>query len=347
MKTGILSLLPLASLTLATLPVLAAESDIPRTASGRPDLSGNYDISTLTPVQRNPEFGDRRVFTAAEAEAIAHNAEVLTTTRSQDSDPNRDAPPAGANVGGYNFFWLDRGTAAAVIDGEYRTSILIDPADGRFPPLSEQGRERRAGLYPFSKKNTGTAWWLDRELGPYDGPETMSIADRCIYSQEATMPVLPKAYNNLKTIVQTESHIVINIEWMHHARIIRMSSEHLPAGITSRSGDSIGWWDGDTLVVDTTNFREESWLTTTLFGEPSPPAGLHVIERFTRTDDDTLLYQFTVESPDFEAPFSGEYPWPQTTSKSYEFACHEGNYAMGNMLRGARTLEKQASGQTP
>ena len=338
--------LSLLSIFLAALPAIAAESDIPRTAAGRPDLSGNYDISTLTPMQRDPGLGDRLALTREEAENIARGAEALTAARSRDSDPNRDAPPAGANVGGYNFFWLDRGTAAASIEGEYRTSILTDPANGRFPPLTEQGHKRREGLYPFSKENTGTAWWLDREVGPYDGPESLSIADRCIYSAEATMPVLPKAYNNLKTIVQTDTHIVINIEWMHHARIIRLNAEHLPSEIASRSGDSIGWWEGDTLVVDTTNFLEESWLTTTLFGEPSPPKDLHVIERFTRLDGDTVLYRFTVESPDFEAPYTGEYPWPQTLDKAYEFACHEGNYAMGNILRGARLQEREVSAQT-
>jgi hypothetical protein len=135
---------------------------------------------------------------------------------------------------------------------------------------------------------------------------------------------------------------------MHWTRIIRLGvggakPEHAPPSIRSRAGDSIGWWEGDTLVVDTTNSLEEDWQAATLFGEPSPPADQHVIERFTRLDRDTLLYRFTVESGDYEAPYSGEYTWPATPAKLYEYACHEGNYAMGNTLRGARFLEREAA----
>jgi hypothetical protein len=224
---------------------------------------------------------------------------------------------------------------------------LTAPPDGRLPALSDRGRARRDGLYPFNKENTGTAWWLDRDVGPYDGPESLSIADRCIFSLEATIPVLPKNYNNVKTIVQTESHVVILIEWMHEARIVRLfpdqkSAQHAPSAVRSRSGDSVGWWDGDTLVIDTTNFLEESWITTTLFDEPSPPHDQHVVERLSFSDAGTLLYQFTVESGDWQSPYSGEYPWPATREKLYEYACHEGNYAVGNILRGARLLEREA-----
>ena len=321
---------------------VAAEGDIPRTAAGRPDLSGNYDIATLTPLQRNPKFGDRLYLSSEEGDEIARNAASATDRSSRPSDPDRGAPPVGGNVGGYNAFFMDRGTEAVVVDGRYRTSLLTDPADGRFPALTERGRQRREGLFPFSKKNTGTAWWLDLKVGPYDGPETLSIADRCLFSLEATIPVLPKNYNNIKTVVQTDDYVMILIEWMHEARIIRLNSEHAPPQLRSRSGDSIGWWEGDTLVVDTTNFLEESWVTTTLFGEPSPAADQHVVERFTRVDADTLLYQFTVESSDREAPYSGEYTWPVTSDRLYEYACHEGNYAVGNILRGARLLEAES-----
>jgi hypothetical protein len=251
-------------------------------------------------------------------------------------------------VGGYNRIYFDRGTAATSVDGRFRTSILVDPPDGRFPPLTPRGRERRAKLFPFEKENTGTAWWLDRGLGPYDDPESLSIADRCVFSLEATIPVLPKFYNNVKTIVQTHTHVAILIEWMHWTRIIRLGTAgtkpaHAPPEIRSRSGDSIGWWAGDTLVVETTNFLEEDWVAATLYGEPSPPADQRVVERFTRIDGDALLYQFTVESGDHEAPYRGEYTWPVTGDKLYEYACHEGNYAMGNTLRGARLLEREAA----
>ena len=325
---------------------IASAGDIPRTLQGRPNLSGNYDIGTLTPMQRLPEYENRLFLTPAEAAEIQQSAATRSAQRAKASDPNRQAPPAGGSIGAYNDFYMDRGTQAVAVDGRFRTSLITDPPNGRFPPLTERGRERRGGLYPFSKKNTGTAWWLDREVGPYDGPESLSIADRCIFSLEATIPVLPKNYNNIKTIMQTESYVMILVEWMHEARIIRLGTpsakpEHRPPGLRSRSGDSIGWWEGDTLVVETTNFLEEEWLATTLFGEPSPPHDQRVVERLTLTDEDTLLYQFTVENGDYETPYSGEYSWPATPDKMYEYACHEGNYSMGNTLRGARFEENQ------
>jgi hypothetical protein len=329
----------------------ASSNDVPRRPDGRPDLSGNYDVGTLTPIQRRPELGDRLHFTADEAAAIERAAAEWSAADVLPGDPERQAPPAGGSVGGYNRIYFDRGTAANTVDGTYRTSILVDPPDGRFPPLTERGRDRRERLYPFEKKNDGTAWWLDREVGPYDGPESLSIADRCIFSLEATVPVLPKFYNNVKTIVQTDTHVAILIEWMHWTRIIRLgtgeaSPEHAPDAYRSRAGDSIGWWEGDTLVVETTNFLEEDWVAATLYGEPSPPADQRVVERFTRLDRDTLLYQFTVESGDHEAPYSGEYTWPAVRDRLYEYACHEGNYSMGNTLRGARLLEREAAAAT-
>ncbi len=330
---------------------VAAAEDIPRTPGGKPDFSGNYDISTLTPIQRSPELGDRLTLTDAEADEIRRREARNIETRSQASDPNRTAPPAGGSVGGYNYFFMDRGTSAFRIDGKYRTSVLVDPPNGRFPPLTERGKARREGLYGFSKKNTGPAWWRDREVGPYDGPESLTIADRCVFSLEATIPIYSKSYNNIKTLVQTDTHLMILIEWMHYARVIPISAskeeaKHLPETIRSRAGDSVAWWEGDTLVVDTTNFLEENWNATTLFGEPSPPADQHVVERFSFQDEDTLLYRFTLASGDWEAPYSGEYTWPATTDKLYEFACHEGNYATGNTLRGARLEEREVTAQT-
>ena len=235
-----------------------------------------------------------------------------------------------------------------LVEGEYRTSLITDPPDGRFPPLTDRGRERREKLHPYRKPNPGTAWWLESDdpryaqFGPYDGPETMAIADRCIYHPEASIPVQPRSYNNLKTIVQTDTHVVILIEWMHEARVVRLDAEHAPPDFRTLGGDSIGWWEGDTLVVDTTNFLEPDWVSETLVGNPPFPSDLHVVERFTRVDGETLLYEFTVDSGDFEAPFSGEYTWPRTSDRLYEYACHEGNYAMGNILRGARLLESEA-----
>ena len=343
MKNGARTILTLLSLVAVSMPAWGAADGIPRTPSGRPDLSGNYDISTLTPLQRDPAHGEKLVLTAEEVARIQGRAAAGIEAQWRASDPNRSAPPAGGNVGGYNAFYLDRGTDPVFVNGGYRTSLLTEPLDGRLPPLTDRGRARRDGLWSFSEKNTGDAWWLDRGAGPYDGPDSLSISDRCIHHPEATIPVQPRSYNNLKTIVQTDSHVMILIEWMHEARIIRLDAEHAPQEIRSRSGDSIGWWEGDTLVVDTANFLEEPWATTTVVGNPSPAHDRHVVERFTRVDAETLLYQFTVESGDFEVPYSGEYTWPATSHQLYEYACHEGNYAMGNVLRGARLLERESS----
>jgi hypothetical protein len=337
---------PVLSITLLSFVLLAAVAvaevgDIPRTRSGKPDLSGTYDIANLTPFERDPKYDDQKVMPPEDAEAIAQRMAGFSDLLAKNSDPNRAAPPAGGDgsagpsgkVGGYNFFWIDMGTQLYPIDGEYRTSVLYDPPNGRLPPLSEAGKLRRKDHNPYSIENTGDADWLESGEDPYDGPESLSTSDRCLYVGVATVPAISVPYNNLKKIVQTDTHVTILVEWMHWARIIRLDSEHLPADIRSLSGDSIGRWEGDTLVVDTTNFIDL----------PGPAReSYHVIERFTPKGSGALLYQFTVDDSDYTAPYSGEYLWPKTPDRLYEYACHEGNYAMGNILRGARLLEREA-----
>ena len=152
-------------------------------------------------------------------------------------------------------------------------------------------------------------------------------------------PMLPVLYNNLKKIVQTADHVMILVELVHDARIVRMNQEHAPPEIRKWLGDSVGHWDGDTLVVDTTNFSDKPGLR-------QASRNLHVVERFTRVDDETLLYQFTVDDPTvWTAPWSGEYVWPASDDRVYEYACHEANYALGGILRGARLLEAEARGE--
>ena len=187
-------------------------------------------------------------------------------------------------------------------------------------------------MHPYAYPNTGTAWWIETGDDPYDGPETLSVLDRCLYLGAAATPARPILYNNLKTITQTEDHVVILVEWMHWAKVVRLNAEHAPPEVRSLGGDSIGWWEGDTLVVETTNFLAQPGV---------PREGLKVVERFTRQNADGLLYEFTVHDPDYTAPYSGEFIWPQTDEQNYEYACHEGNYAMGNILRGARLLERE------
>ena len=330
-------------------------TDIPRRPDGRPDLSGTYDIATLTPLQRPAEFGDTLVLTEEEAATLAAEAGSLErifnipAERNQETIAPREAPPVGGdgssgaagNVGGYNSFWMDFGQSGFQIDGEYRTSIIVDPADGRRPPLTQEARERLAARTAFLRPNTGTAWWLENDLdapGPYDHPEQRPHAERCLmgFGSTAGPPMLPVLYNNLKRIVQTDETIMILVEMVHDARVIRMNQEHVAPEIRSWLGDSVGHWEGDTLVVDTSNFRDSPSL-----GQASE--NLHVVERFTRVDKGTLLYQFTVDDPTaWTAPWSGEYVWPATENRVYEYACHEANYSFGGILRGARVLEADA-----
>ena len=325
-----------AATSLLVASVLVAE-EIPRTPSGRPDFSGNYDVSFLTPLERDARFGDRLYLTAEEAEAIADGTAAGNARDAEARDPNRGviaglSEEGYRGVGAYNAFWLDRGTAAFTVDGKYRTSVLTDPPNGRFPPRTEAGEARFATLPLFSYENTGSAWWLDDPDDPYDGPESLTLLNRCVFHQGSTIPIGPRAYNNLKTIIQTDTHVVIMIEWMHWARIVRLDAEHMPPEYRSYAGDSVGWWDGDTLVIDTTNFLGDWGFHR---------EGLHIVERLRFQDENNLFYEYTVNDPEHTAPYSGSLPWPRTDSQLYEFACHEGNYAMGNTLRGARYLEQE------
>ena len=359
-----------------TMPLVAStaqaqpgQDPIPRTSDGRPNLSGTYDTATLTPLQRPERFGDRLTLTDEEAATVEADSTALRTLfnvapsgsdeRSGNfeiapSDPNREAPPAGGdgsggaagNVGGYNTFWIDRGTGVFQIDGARRTSIITDPVNGRRPPMTEQARERAAARRGLFRENTGTAYWLIENgpdaPGPYDDPEIRPLAERCLlgFGSVGGPPMLPVLYNNLKKIVQTEDHVMILAEMVHDARIVRMNQEHAPAAIRSWLGDSVGRWDGDTLVVDTTNFND----TPALGGATR---NLHVVERFTRIDADALLYSFTVDDPTiWSAPWSGEYVWPASDTRVYEYACHEANYSFQGILGGARILEADARGES-
>ena len=336
----------LSCLTIAVAVLSAA--DITRTPKGRPDLSGTYNVATLTPLQRPEKFGNKPTLTDEEAAAIARKEAERMASRNAASDPNREAPPSGGdgsegaagNVGGYNSFWIERGAGAFKIDGKWRTSLITDPKNGRRPPMTPQAEKRAAARDKMSRPNMGEAWWVKERLetGPYDDPEMRPLAERCLlgFSSTGGPPMLPALYNNMKQIVQTQDHVMILIEMVHDARIIRLNAEHDPPEIRKWMGDSVGQWEGDRLVVDTTNFTDRPALR-------GASRNLHVVERFRRIDADTLLYQFTVDDPTiWTAPWSGEYIWPATTDRVYEYACHEANYSFGGILRGARILEAEA-----
>lgn len=342
-----LTLCGTAALILAT-PALAARDS-------HPDLTGTYDVSTLTPLQRPEEFGDSLELTREQAEAIVAENEARIRERDANRGPVTSAPPVGGappigtddefressgagNVGGYNNFWVDPGTDVFMVDGKFRTSIITDPKNGRMPSLTEGALQRAMAQRALRRPNDGTAWWVEVDgPGPYDGPEMLGISERCILGFTGTAPTFPSLYNNFKRIVQTEDHVMILLEMVHDARIVRLNSEHPPADIQLWLGDSIGWWEGDTLIVETTNFDPRS----------RPGYGgsenTRVIERFTKLDNGDLNYRFTVEDPTvWTTSWTGEYIWRASAEQVYEYACHEGNYAMEGILRGARLLEREA-----
>ena len=314
--------------------------------SSVPDLSGFYDSGTQTPEQRPAAFGDRQFLTEAEAEELLKQATFLQTDENVISDPNRSAPVKGGDgnnafgagaVGGYNSFWVDPGSGLSSVDGKFRTSIIYDPPNSRRPAMTPRGMRKIAENFTsFSYTNDGTASWLENEgPGPFDGPESLALAERCLLGFSAGPPSMPGLYNNFKRIVQTEDHVMILLEMVHDARIIRLNSDHGSDENRKWLGDAVGRWEGDTLVVETKNFTPY----TGLYGGDE---NLHLTERFTKLDDGNLLYNFTVDDPTaWTKPWSGEYVWKSTEGKVYEYACHEGNYAMGNILRGARILESE------
>ncbi len=329
------------------LATASAAAELKRTAAGHPDLTGTYDSGTLTPEERPEVFGDKQFMSREEADLLLKTHPFTQSDANEISDPNRGAPQAGGDgqqaygaggVGGYNSFWVEPGSGVSEVNGKIRTSIIYDPPNGRRPPMTPAGMRRIADEFSsFSHQNDGTASWLDSdEPGPFDGPEDVALAERCLLGFSAGPPSMPGLYNNFKRIVQTDDHVMILVEMVHDARVIRLNSEHGPDTNRKWLGDSIGRWEGDTLVVETKNFKEK----TGLYGGDE---NLHLTERFTKLDNGNLLYNFTVDDPTaWTKPWSGEYVWKSSTDKVYEYACHEGNYAMGNILRGARLLEREA-----
>jgi hypothetical protein len=319
-----------------------------RMADGHPDLQGVYDLATLTPLERR---GSTNLALTTEEAAKLEAAAAKQRQQGDQSIPgDRPAPPKGGdgsvgaagNVGGYNTGWLDPGSAYTVVDGQKRSSIVIDPANGRVPPLTPEAQQRmRTGrARPTSDATESNDPGLDPTPGAYDDPERRPLGERCLLGFASTSgpPALPDYfYNNLHQIVQTPDSVMILTEMVHDARIVRMNAQHVPKNIRLWLGDSVGRWEGDTLVVDTTNFNSK-----TRFRGSSED--LHVVERFTRVDDRTLLYRFTIDDPTtWTKPWIGEYTWPATNSHIYEYACHEGNYAMTDILKGARLREKEAA----
>ena len=341
--------------------VPAKVSTINRTADGHPDLQGTYDVATMTPVER-PAGVKSLTMTKEEAAALEQYEAARQQKNDAPLDADRKAPPVGGEtttgksyleflvragggvVGGYNNFWLAGGTQLITVDGQKRSSLVMDPPDGHIPPMKPEARKRNAAftaggaVAPDASESAASG-----PPGAFDGPELRPLAERCLLGFGSTSgpPALPNYfYNNLKQIVQTKDTVLILNEMVHDARVVRMNAQHLPDSIRRWNGDSIGHWEGDTLVVDTTNFTGKTRFNGS--GEQ-----LHVVERFTRVDPKTVLYRFTVEDPStWDRSWTGEYPWRVTDEKLYEYACHEGNYSLGGMLRGARQKEAEDAAKT-
>ena len=293
---------------------LSAQSP-PRPRDGHPDLQGIWNFSSLTPLERPAQFAGKPVLT--DAEAADFERETLERTNADRRRDTADADVAQA----YNNAWYDRGTKVV---GTKRSSLIIDPPDGRIPPLNASGQAAAAARAEAR-----------RGRGPADGPEDRSLAERCLLFN-AGPPLLPGPYNNNLRIVQTRDYVVIANEMIHDVRIVPLDGRpHLAAGIRRWQGDPRGHWDGDTLVVETTNFSDR----TSFRGSNTH---LRLVERFRRVDANTLDYQFTVDDASvFSRPWTVSLPMTTSDGPIYEYACHEANYAMAGILRGARAEERE------
>jgi hypothetical protein len=283
----------------------------PRTPDGQPDLQGFWTNSTLTPLERPSELAGKQVLT--EQEAVEYQRRV---------QEQADASPPGVLGRALGALWFERGE---VVAGR-RSSLIVDPPDGRIPPLT-----------PAAEK-LAAARAQERSLHPADGPEDRSLQERCLLWGGAGPPMMPTAYNSTYQIVQSRGYVMIFVEMIHDARIIPLDGRpHLGPEIRLWLGDSRGHWEGNTLVVDTTNFNGQ-----TAFRGSSEH--LHLIERFTRTDAETIRYEFTIDDPaTFTRSWKAEIPMRKTDGPIYEYACNEGNYALADILKGARVEEKRAA----
>jgi hypothetical protein len=289
-----------------------------RTPWGDPDLQGLWTNATLTPLQRPAELAAKPFYTPEEAAAF--DAQRVAQT-------NADRPLRPGEVGAYNDLFFERGTHGVKTR---RTSLVVDPPDGRIPPLTPEAQDRVA------------ARERDAVTRPADGPEDRWLTERCILFG-ATVPMLPEPYNNNYRIVQAPGYVVILVEMNHDARIVPLDGRpQLRSAVRQWTGDSRGRWEGDTLVVESANFK---FNAQSRFGvgylNGLSDGNLRIVERFTRTDANTLLYRAAIEDPTvFISPWTIEIPMERTAGPIFEVACHEGNYGIANILSGHRAEER-------
>ncbi len=301
------------AITLAVLLALPLAAQ--KTPDGKPDLQGYWTNLTITPLERPANLANKQFFTPQEA------ADYEKQTVQRNNADRRDGVGTDADVGkAYNDFWWDRGTKVV---STLRTSLIIDPPDGKVPALTAEAQKRQADARAAARGHAN------------DGPESRALTERCILWPTAGPPMLPSFYNNNYQIVQGPGYVMILVEMIHDVRIIPLDGRpHLPSEIRSWLGDPRGHWEGNTLVVETTNFSSKANFR-------GSDENLKLIERFTRTGPNTLMYEFTVNDPTaFTKPFTGQIPMYPAQGPILEYACNEGNYAMTGMLAGARAEEK-------
>lgn len=310
----------------------AQDYTVPRTEWGVPDLQGVWKHASIIPFERPTALGEKRSYTEAEALEIERAEQQRFDANNEPLDPNRPPPEVAESlppIGNYDLFWREDAQFIPTIDGEWRTSAIIDPPNGRLPPLLPEMLGRLQEQRRDDQETRGLR---------SNGPEGRSLGERCLVAfGNLSGPVMsPVIYNSNLQFLQTPGYVVIVAEMVHDARIIKLADEHSPAAAQQRKwmGDSIGRWEGDTLVVETKYFN--TWHSF----RGLPVDNLTVTETFRRTSNNKLVYGFTVEDPTvFTAPFSGEYPLSLNNEPIFEYACHEGNYGMVGILAGARRLE--------
>ena len=316
----------LAAFVLWSPTALLAQADIPRTNWGQPDLQGVWDFRTITPMERPDDLLDREFLTSEEASQLEQTRAAQNATRD-------DEVPADI-VGNYNTFWFDRGES---VIGTMRTALVIDPPSGRIPSLTTAAEQQRAAEAE-ARQNTGPheptpGGWVD-DLGPN------GLQVRCITGFNSGPPMTPAGYNNNVQLFQTADTVALFNEMNHNVRVVPLDGRP-HTELRQWTGDSRGHWEGDTLVVETVNFMRE-----TSFMRGGASADLRLTERFTRVSSDALLYQVTVDDPTtWTQPWSYEVPMKANPDPMFEYACHEGNYAMEVILAGARAKESEESGQ--
>jgi hypothetical protein len=331
-RTAALAVMALTALAATAQAAPQAAYKAPRNNFGQPDLQGVWTNATITPLNRPSKFGERAVLTPEEAAAMEKATMEQVKRADAPTDPNlkvgdlKNADCGADGISGfncgYNQGWKDPGEKVVDLNGEKRTSIIISPRNGQFPPLT-----------PAAQKNRSAR----RGFGGFDGPEQRGAGERCLVGFGSTSgpPMLPVMYNNNYQIVQTGDAVLIEVEMVHDVRVVRLNARHDPSGAKKWMGDSIGWWEGDTLVVETTDLRPEQGLR-------GPAMNPKVTEWFTRIGPKQIKYRFKVEDPELYAePIVGEMGLNTSKGELYEYACHEGNYAMTGILEGARAAEKE------